>query len=129
MRPLTSENLNEIPESKGVYKLYAIGINNTPIPIQRFGGIDNQGILYIGRTTKQTLKKRIYNLLATSRTLSRTTNHSGGLKYRKNPIIQETLVDHQLYFYCETCEDPKSREAELLKEYSQLYGEYPPLNK
>ena len=129
MKPLVIENLNEVPESKGIYKLYAVTIKGVPIPIQRFRGIDNQGILYIGRTTKQTLKKRIYNLLATSRKISKTTNHSGGLKYRTNPVIQKTLVDHLLYFYCETSDDPKQRETELLKEYSLKFGEYPPLNK
>lgn len=129
MPELTRQNLNEVPEVIGIYKLYVKNSEANPITIQRFAGIDNSGLLYIGQTTRQTLKKRIENLLLTSREISRTTNHSGGLKYRTNPIIRQTLNDHSLYFEYEVCENPKSREAELLREYSRIYGEYPPLNK
>jgi hypothetical protein len=129
MKHLTKESLAEIPEGVGIYKLYAKNSHGNFIPIQRFAATDNSGLLYLGRTTKQNLKKRIYNLLATSREITKTTNHSGGLKYRTNPIIRQTLDDHQLYFECEVCENPKLREAELLHSYSRIYGEYPPLNK
>lgn len=129
MPELTRQNLNEIPKIIGIYKLFAKNADGSPIPIRRFAGIDNMGLLYIGQTTRQNLKKRIENLLITSKELSRTTNHSGGLKYRLNPIIRETLNEHELHFEYEICENPKLREAELLIEYSRVYGEYPPLNK
>jgi hypothetical protein len=126
---LATNNLSTIPEQLGVYKLYALREDGVPIPIHRFAGIDNTGILYIGQTSKQTLKKRIYNLLATTRQGGNTTNHSGGLKYRTNDIIRTTLADHLLYFDFEVCDNPLEREKELLKKYASLYGEYPPLNK
>lgn len=126
---LIDNTLAELPDQIGVYRLYALKENQSPIPIQRFGGIDNSGILYIGQTTKQTLRKRIYNLLATTRLNGNTTNHSGGLKYRTNQIIRTTLAEHQLYFDFEVCLNPLEREKELLQEYAVLYGEYPPLNK
>lgn len=126
---LIDNNLVELPEQIGIYRLYALKEDLSPIPIQRFGGIDYSGILYIGQTTRQTLRKRVYNLLATTRLIGNTTNHSGGLKYRTNQIIRTTLGEHQLYFDFEVCHNSLDREKELLHEYSVLYGEYPPLNK
>lgn len=126
---LIDKNLTELPNQIGVYRLYAFKENQSPIPVQRFGGIDYSGILYIGQTTKQTLRKRIYNFLATTRQNGNTTNHSGGLKYRTNQIIRTTLAEHLLYFDFEVCLNPLDREKELLREYATLYGEYPPLNK
>ncbi len=118
MLHLIDNNLNQIPEQMGVYRLYALREDGSPIPIQRFGGIDKSGILYIGQTTKQTLKKRIYNLLATTRLNGRTTNHSGGLKYRTNQIVRATLADHLLYFDFEISPNPLGREGELLRQYA-----------
>lgn len=129
MPELTRENLNEVPKHIGIYKLYVKNADGNAIALQRFAAIDNNGLLYIGQTTKQNLKTRIENLLLTSREVSRTTNHSGGLKYRTNPIIRQTLKVHKLYFEYEVCENPRLREGELLREYSSIYGEYPPLNK
>lgn len=129
MDTLTLENLKRVPESIGVYKLYAKKIDGQSIPLNRFGGIDNTGLLYLGRTTKQNLRKRLYNLLAASREVTKTTNHTCGVKYRTNPMIKAILQEHVLCFEFEVCEDPKSREGELLNSYSFIYGEYPPLNK
>ena len=126
---LIERNLTDIPEELGIYKVFAVSENGHPVPIQRFAGVDPSGILYIGQTTKQTLKKRIYNLLATTRATGKTTNHSGGLKYKTNPIIRQTLVNHMLYVDFEICEFPLKREKVLLQEYSSIFGEYPPLNK
>jgi len=129
MNHLIIENLAYVPTSIGIYRLYAIGKSGKPICIQRFGGVDKNGLLYIGQTSKQTLRKRIYNLLAASREIGKTTNHSGGKKYKTNPVIQKTLQEHFLYFDFEICQTPLSREADLLKEYSLEFGEYPPLNR
>ena len=129
MWPLTENSLPNIPEQVGIYRLYAFQPNGNRITIPRFAGIDSSGTLYIGQTTKQNLKKRIYNLLATTRETGRTTNHSGGLKYRRNSIIRTTLAEHLLYFDFEVCDNPLEREKDLLKEYAAKFGEYPPLNK
>lgn len=129
MWPLTENNLLNIPKKQGVYKLYALKTNGNRITIQRFAGVDYSGTLYIGQTTRQNLRKRIYNLFATTRENGNTSNHSGGLKYRTSDIIRKTLEVHLLYFDFEVCENPLNREKELLKEYAERFGEYPPLNK
>ena len=126
---LTENSFPNIPEQIGVYRLYAVQTNGGRISIQRFAVVDNSGTLYIGQTTKQNLKKRIYNLLATIRQNGKTTNHSGALKYKTNNIIRTTLAEHLLYFDFEVCENPLDREKELLKDYADKFGEYPPLNK
>ncbi len=126
---LIKNSLQNIPEQLGVYRLYALHANGNRITIQRFAGVDTSGTLYIGQTDKQNLKKRIYNILATTRENGRTTNHSGGLKYKTNSIIRATLADHLLYFDFEVCVNPRVREKELLREYAAKFGEYPPLNK
>ncbi|KAF2081702.1 hypothetical protein [Flavobacterium sharifuzzamanii] len=128
MIELTMENLIQIPSKAGVYRIFALR-NKLPISINRFAKIDNTGLLYIGQTSGQTLRKRAYNFLATSRSNSNTTNHSGALKYRLLPIIQQILADHKLYFDFEICENPLFRERELIGNYKSIFGECPILNK
>jgi hypothetical protein len=129
MQQLTIENIRLIPENPGIYKIYARSTTNTSIPINRFSTVDDLGLLYIGRTTSQTLRIRLYNFYATSRYGSRTTNHSGALKYRTIPIIQQTLGEHFLFFECFPCDNPAQMETDLLVNYHNAFGEYPPLNK
>lgn len=105
MIELTVENLIQIPLEVGVYRIFALK-NKLPISINRFSEIDKTGLLYIGPTSVQTLRKRAYKFLATSRPNSNTTNHSGALKYRLIPIIQQTLGKHKLYFDFEVCDNP-----------------------
>lgn len=128
MIELTMENLIQIPLEVGVYRIFALR-NELPISINRFAEIDNTGLIYIGQTSVQTLRKRAYNFLATSRPNSNTTNHSGALKYRLIPIIQQMLAEHKLYFDFEVCENPLFREGELISNYKSVFGEYPLLNK
>jgi len=126
---LTKENLAKIPDKHGVYWMYAHDLNKNPIHIQRFAKKDKTGLIYIGRTHKQGLRKRISNFFYTIKEASNTTNHSGALKYRNRLIIQSCLGSHNLYLTFETSETPVVRENDLLKEYAEEFGEYPLLNK
>ena len=129
MKALNSEEINLIPEENGVYKIFAIGSNGTPIEITRFSATDKSGLLYIGRTLKQSLKVRLYQFLASSKGNLKTYNHSGGLMYSENEIIRETLgADHALFFEYEVSDRPSKSEGELLSQYAAIFGEYPPLN-
>lgn len=127
---LTKDEISRIPQLIGVYRIYAKTQNNVPIPITRFCGTDHSGLLYIGQTSGQNLRIRLYQFYASSNTEMLTRNHSGGLKYCNNPIIRETLGEnHLLYFDYELNEKPNKREEQLLQEYITEFGEYPPLNK
>ena len=127
---LNQGEINQIPELIGIYRIYAKTDQNIPIPITRFCNTDQSGLLYIGRTTGQNLKTRLYQFYASSNVDMLTHNHSGGLKYCNNAIIRQTLGEnHSLYFDYELNENPTELEAQLLQEYIAEFGEYPPLNK
>ena len=128
MLPLTNENVKSVNEKPGAYKIYAYR-NGKPLTINRFVKIDYDGTLYIGRATKQSLRKRLYQFHTTTKSDKKTTNHSGALKYKTNRIIKDKLGVHELYFEFMANADPKGKEKELLKKYSDQFGEYPPLNK
>jgi hypothetical protein len=126
---LTITNLANCPNNFGVYKIFAYNNLNQPIPINRFGGIDKNGLLYIGQTYKQGLPIRIGNFLRVSGAHYKSNNHSGALKYKKNKKVQDVLGrGHKLFYSFEICLNPKNRENELLNSYAIEFGEYPPLN-
>lgn len=131
MFDLTIQNvILNCPITKGVYLIFAYNsLNNLPIPIQRFAGIDESGLLYVGQSTKQSLDKRIKNFIRSSDLLLTTTNHSGGVKYRSNPIIRETLgIHHKLCFDFVLTQNPLIKEKEILLHYTTIFGEVPVLN-
>lgn len=130
MNALTSEEINLIPEENGVYKIFAMDSKGKPVEINRFSAKDKSGLLYIGRTLKQSLKVRLYQFLASSNGIMKMHNHSGGLMYSENEIIRETLgPDHSLFFEYEVTDKPSKYESDLLNKYASIFGEYPPLNK
>ena len=129
MEKLCTDQINSIPMSIGVYRIY-VKTNNKELSISRFCGKDLTGLLYIGRTTDQKLRQRIYQFYASSNSEMLTNNHSGGAKYLECEIIKQTLgKNHSLYFDFVEDNHPDYLEKQLLKEYKGLYGEYPPLNK
>jgi hypothetical protein len=128
MPALTLDNINFLPDASAVYRIFANDPENIPITINRFAGADINGLLYIGRTTKQNLKTRIYQFYATSRFNYSTHNHYAALKYKVNSAIQLALGNHILFFDYEICDSPEIRENELLEAYAADYGEYPPLH-
>ena len=128
MPVLTLDNINFLPNASAVYRIFANTPENIPVTINRFAGTDTNGLLYIGRTTKQNLRTRIYQFYATSRFNYTTHNHHAALKYKVNSVIQLALGHHVLFFDYEICDSPEIRENELLEAYAAAYGEYPPLN-
>lgn len=128
MKILTPDIIKQIQDGYGTYQIFALSPDKTPIAIKRFATTDNTGLIYIGRAGKQQLRKRLSNFEMTHRQNSRTTNHSGALKYRTIPIIKEILDKHDLYFKCDFCENPELEEKKLLKQYRQTFGDTPLLN-
>ena len=129
MYELNKLQIKQLPEEPGVYIIYAKSSDGRTISISRFCGVDRRGILYIGRTSKQNLKERVYQFYASSNLKMKTNNHSGGNKYFSNVIIRKTLGEHSLHFNFEITEVAEVRENELLSKYMTEFGEYPPLNK
>src|SRR5664279_5532645 len=115
MPVLNLDNINFLPNSSAVYRIFANTAENTPVQISRFAGTDSNGLLFIGRTTKQNLRTRMYQFYATSRFNYTTHNHHAALKYKVNSAIQLALGHHILFFDYEICDNPEIRENELLE--------------
>lgn len=128
MNLLTIENLRTVPEKAGVYKIFVYNTDEKPVGINRFAKLDKSGLVYIGRTSKKTLKTRLMNFLFASQPTGKTTSHSGALKYREREIIKNTLGKHHLVFEYEVTNDGKNREIDLLRSYAKEFGEHPLLN-
>lgn len=130
MEYISLENINKIPKEIGVYKIYCRDKSGNLININRFTGIDNTGLLYIGKTSKQDLRKRFEQFYYSSLISGKTYNHTAALKYRKNKIIRDKLGEgHHLFFEYILSINPNLEEKNLLKDYFYKFGEYPPLNK
>ncbi len=128
MFELTAANINRVPLSRGIYQIYA-KLNDEFITINRFCDIDISGKLYIGTTNRQTLRKRLNQFRLSSDENYNTYNHSGALKYKNRPIIKQTLgQNHILFFSYIEVENPNELEMQLLQQYAEQFGEYPPLN-
>ena len=129
MELLVPVNINKTPITPGVYKIFALDAEGAAITINRFCCEDKSGLLYIGQSTRQTIRKRLYQFYASAHPDMTTHNHSGAQKYFRNSAIRTKLGNYSLWFEFECSESPKFTEGRLLTEYFNLYGEYPPLNK
>jgi len=122
------KSLKEIPEKNGFYKIYALNKKGKPRSIRRVLGNDKEGIIYIGCAPKQTLKKRLDNFRLCVVPGYKTTNHSGGKRYKSLKAFQEEFPYKTLAVTYQVSNKSKQREKAMLEEYSQQYGEVPPLN-
>lgn len=108
----------------GVYKIIAAR-DNKRVPINRFLGIDPDGILYIGMGKKH---NRIINLKKSISPTYKGKGHSCGRKYKQNPNISIQFPYEILYIELVSTENHQQLERELLEEYQKKFGEVPPLN-
>jgi hypothetical protein len=120
---LKIQNLHK--DKGGVYKIIAVN-NGKRVPLNRFLGIDNDGVLYIGKATSYidrvvSLKKSISpNYIGTS--------HICGRRYKSNKKIAEVFPFDTLFIELIPTDNPKELEDIYLKEYFNKFGEAPPLN-
>ena len=103
----------------GIYILYA---NR---PIHRLTGVDENGVLYIGKGKNIINYRRIGNLI---NSINETdTSHSGGI--RLNPKMRKRYPIKDFEIEVQVTEDYTQLESQLLNEYFEEYGELPPLNR
>jgi hypothetical protein len=109
----------KIPD-EGVYILYA---NK---PIHRLIGVDNKGILYIGKGDILSSSTRVGKFV---NALNETENrHDGGLRFNLQAIksvypLEDATIEIQL------TDDARTEERKQLNQYVEKYGELPPLNR
>lgn len=111
--------------SGGVYKIIAVK-NNQRVPINRFLGTDDEGILYIGKATSYI--DRVIGLRKSIVPGYRGNSHICGRRYKSNPRIASFFPYETLYIELVPSESPEILERKLLVEYSDMFGEVPPLN-
>jgi hypothetical protein len=123
----TAEDLfwKNVPKEGGVYKIQCIQ-NKKPIKINRVLGIDDQGILYIGKSVN--LRERLRILKRSLNQKTKVTGHTFGKKYFENKKLEKIFPLNSLYVSFITTSEPKTRETELLNKYFAKFGEVPPFN-
>ncbi|MGQ0829409.1 MAG: hypothetical protein ACT4ON_13555 [Bacteroidota bacterium] len=109
----------------GVYKIIAVK-DGQRVPINRFLGIDKEGILYIGKATSYI--NRVISLKTSISPEYRGKGHICGRRYKSNEKIAEYFSYDNLFIDLIQSETPEADEDTLLKTYFKEFGEAPPLN-
>lgn len=114
-----------IPESGGIYFIYVYN-NKLPIKVSRVLGIDNDGVLYIGKS--ENLRERLRMLWRVINPKLKATAHTFGTKYNNNKKLREAFPFKSLYVSYTITTEPKTLESELIDKYFLKFGEVPPFN-
>lgn len=89
-------------------------------------GIDNDGILYIGKSDN--LRERLRMLQRVLNPKLKATAHTFGTKYNDNKNLKIAFPLKTLFVSIEVAEEPKNLESKLLDKYFIKFGEVPPFN-
>ncbi len=122
------------PSGHGIYRVHIAHPSGGPIPIPRIGGVDSDGILYIGRsgvTTNKSdcsLRSRLRNDF-----LRPYGSHSGDWTYRKacailndHPLFRDHCIWASVIVLKDNVIDRAERAA--IRAYFERFGELPPCN-
>lgn len=116
---------NVAPKKPGIYMLIALNTRCRPKPLARVGGIDKQGVLYIGRG--KSLRSRL-NMLRRMLFDGTRGGHIAGRTYWASPPVQKLACPSRVAFCFVATENDRAREKKQLRAYFCKYGEVPPLN-
>jgi len=111
----------------GVYQIIATDNRGGLIPLNRVGGQDSEGILYIGCGAALRRRLRVFRNVACP-AWDRNTGHAGAVSYSESNQVQKICGPDRLHFRFEHNDHYVDREKELLETYLQIFGEVPPLN-
>lgn len=111
----------------GVYQILATDCRGSLISLNRVGGRDSEGTLYIGCAVELRRRLRDFRNVACP-AWDKHTGHAGAVSYSENSQVQKICGPDRLYFRFEHNNDYVDREKELLEIYLQEFGEVPPLN-
>lgn len=121
---LGENDFEEVPKEAGVYMIRCVDSEGKPIKIPRAGGIDEEGILYIGKTINLRERTKSFWDVALKGTRKK---HSGASTYYyfdfnrvfpKDQLEVRWIITHQ----------PERIEKLLLNSYMKKYLDTPPLN-
>lgn len=109
----------------GVYRIVSMRENKV-VPIPRFLGYDQEGILYIGKA--DSFLDRVINLKKSISPGYNGTSHICGRRYKSLPNIAIQFPFESLYLELIETPTPLDTEQTLIRTYQQKFGEVPPLN-
>jgi len=115
---------NAHKEAGGIYKVIAI-CDQKRVPINRFLGIDPDGVLYIGMGLSY---RRIAALKKSISPDYKGKQHICGRRYKSNPNIAKVFPYETLFIEAVYSHNPKELEQTIIETYRSKYGEVPPLN-
>jgi hypothetical protein len=140
IRKIGSYISSHVEPRAGVYMLVAMEDEKTITcaHLQRIGGIDKTGTLYIGHARRGgTLRERMGKLLRSVRKPQGPSRHGGyvynrehgaGLSLRRNPVLSPLYPIEKLAVRWRYDDQPVIAENNLLWAYYESFGEAPPLN-
>jgi hypothetical protein len=120
----------KIPTNPGVYYIRYVNESGKPVSVQRLGGVDKEGIVYVGETGNS-LRKRLRDFWKTAHNF-RVDRHRAGWNYSYygfNKIFPLKNLQFS-YLSCKSKAHSQSLEFDCLWEYrkTKRYIDLPPLN-
>jgi len=120
------DSINARHQQKGgVYKIISVS-EGRRVPINRFLGTDDEGVLYIGKATS--FLDRVLDLKKSLAPNYKGKAHICRRRYKGLPKIAEHFPFEMLHVDLLPSETPELLEKQLLDSYRNIYGEVPPLN-
>jgi excinuclease UvrABC nuclease subunit len=121
---LNKQEIDNVPNEPGAYKIAVFDDKNKPITINRFFEKDYNGIIDIGESVH--LRARLNSFLINIS--SDSTGHMAGWRYRKLKLYRHFHNLKFCYVICTTKPEAYRMEHQLLKAYQDKHKELPPLN-
>jgi len=120
----SNDFLRDTPKRPGVYRVHLVRKGGKFDPVKRLGGIDDEGIIYIGKTTNLRRRLRL-QLKRYGGKLSKRTR-----EYLKYYLGRFPHKSHSFSWKCTKDESEAVRaEKKLLKSYFKRFLEEPPRNR
>ena len=123
---LADIKIDDVPDRPGVYQVRCVDADGGPARIFRAGGVDGEGILFVGRG--RSLRKRIGELKRAL--ISGGRGHSEAAIYVRYGFARQFPPDRLEIRWAELQSKDEARRAEamLLNKYMHAYLDTPPLN-
>jgi len=122
------KDLNKIPEIIVIYQIRCVNSKLFSISTNRLGGVDNGGILYIGKATN--LRVRMTDFWGAAGQRNPNYSHSGGQTFTRRNYGTHFPVERLQFRYLIQEDGRAAREAEKeeILAYIKRFWELPPLN-
>jgi len=111
-----------------IYKLFTTN-KNVNIPVSRIAGNDNDGILYIGKTTKPFERLTLlFRSFQNPPPKNKLWLHGAEEIYWQCPEVRKLYPFDKMSILIILCEDSSISEIEEISKYYLKFGEVPPFN-